>query len=97
VERHSGRKITAKVLPGCRGLHAVSPALAYVKSQVAMVSRLRWDGALYHQLGSPAPGNRGPKPSKENRQQGFQAWSNRSDTPWEDVEVDWYRGQRKKL
>jgi hypothetical protein len=27
----------------------------------------------------------------------LQGWAERSDTPWEDVEVDWYGGQRKQL
>jgi len=27
----------------------------------------------------------------------LQGWAERSDTPWETVEVDWYGGQRKKL
>ena len=91
-------------LPGRRlvlvvdgGFAAVSLALACVKSRVAMVSRLRWDAALYHLPGPRPPGKRGPKPTKGPRQQSLQGWAERSDTPWEDVEVDWYRGQRKKL
>jgi hypothetical protein len=91
-------------LPGRRlvvvvdgGFSAVSLALACVKHRVGMVSRLRWDAALYHPPGSQPPGKRGRKPSKGQRQRSLQAWAERSDTPWEDVEVDWYGGQRKKL
>jgi hypothetical protein len=91
-------------LPGRRvvlvvdgGFAAVSLALACVKHQVVMVSRLRWDAALYHRPGPQPPGKRGPKPLKGQRQRGLQTWAARSDTPWETVEVDWYGGQRKQL
>jgi hypothetical protein len=91
-------------LPGRRlvlvvdgGFAAVSLALACVKSQVAMVSRLRWDAALYHPPGPQPPGKRGPKPLKGTRQRSMQGWAERSDTPWETVEVDWYGGKQKTL
>jgi len=91
-------------LPGRRlvlvvdgGFAAVSLALACVKSRVGMVSRLRWDAALYHPPGPQPPGKRGPKPLKGKRQRSLQAWASRSDTPWETVEVGWYGGQRKPL
>ena len=55
-------------LPGRRlvlvvdgGFAAVSLALACVKSQVAMVSRLRWDAALYHPPGPQPPGQTRPQ------------------------------------
>ena len=91
-------------LPGRRlvlvvdgGFAAVSLALACVKSQVAMVSRLRWDAALYHPPGPQPQGKRGPKPLKGKRQRSLQGWAERSDTPWETVEVEWYGGKRKTL
>jgi DDE superfamily endonuclease len=79
------------------GFAAVSLALACVKNKVVMVSRLRWDAALYHPPEPQPPGKRGRKPAKGRRQRSLQAWATRSDTPWEDVEVAWYGGQRKKL
>jgi hypothetical protein len=79
------------------GFAAVSLALACVKSQVAMVSRLRWDAALYHRPAPRPPGKRGPQPLKGKRQRSLQAWAERADTPWETVEVDWYGGRRKQL
>jgi hypothetical protein len=79
------------------GFAAVSLALACLKSRVVMVSRLRWDAALYHPPGPQPPGKRGPKPLKGKRQRSLQGWASRSDTPWETVEVDWYGGQRKAL
>jgi hypothetical protein len=87
-------------LPGRRlvlvvdgGFAAVSLALAGVKNRVTLVSRLRWDAALYHPPGPQPPGKRGPKPLKGKRQRGLQEWADRSET----VEVDWYGDQRKKL
>jgi hypothetical protein len=79
------------------GFAAVSLALTCVKHQVAMVSRLRWDAALYHPPGAQPSGKRGPKPLKGKRQRRLQDWAERAETPWEDVEVVWYGGQRKKL
>ena len=91
-------------LPGRRlvmvvdgGFAAVSLAIACVKNHVTMVSRVRWDAALYHPPGPQPPGKRGPKPTKGKRHRSLQAWAERSDTPWETVAVDWYGGQRKKL
>jgi DDE superfamily endonuclease len=55
-------------LPGRRlvlvvdgGFAAVSLALACVQHHVTMVSRLRWDAALYHPPGPQPQGQRGPK------------------------------------
>jgi hypothetical protein len=91
-------------LPGRRlvlvvdgGFAAVSLALACVKNNVVMVSRLRWDAALYHPPGAQPPAKRGPKPLKGKRQRSLQGWAERSDTPWETAEVDWYKGERKTL
>jgi len=79
------------------GFAAVSLALAGVKSPVTMVSRLRWDAALYHPPGPQPQGTRGPTPTKGQRQRSLPAWAARSDTLWETVTVDWYRGQRQTL
>jgi hypothetical protein len=79
------------------GFAALSLALACIKKRVVMVSRLRWDAALYHRPGPQSPGKRGPKPTKGKQPRSLQGWAERSDTPWEDVEVDWYGGQRKEL
>jgi DDE superfamily endonuclease len=79
------------------GFAAVSLALACVKHKVVMVSRLRWDAALYHPPVAQPPGKRGPNPLKGKRQRRLQGWAERSDTPWETVEVAWYKGERKTL
>jgi hypothetical protein len=79
------------------GFTAVALALTCVTHHVTMVSRLRWDAALYHPPAPQPQGKRGPKPLKGKRQRRLQGWAERSDTPWETVEVDWYRGERKQL
>jgi hypothetical protein len=79
------------------GFAAVSLALAWVKSPVTMVSRLRWDAALDHRPGPHPQGKRGPKPLQGKRQRSLQEWAERTDTPWETVAVDWYGGQRRTL
>jgi DDE superfamily endonuclease len=91
-------------LPGRRlvlvvdgGFAVVSLALACVNNHVTMVSRLRWDAALYHPPEPQPPGKRGRKPAKGKRQRSLQGWAERSDTSWATVEVDWYRGERKQL
>jgi hypothetical protein len=58
---------------------------------------LRWDVALSHPPTPQPPGKRGPKPTKGKRQRRLQSWAERSDTPWETVEVLWYGGQLKTL
>jgi hypothetical protein len=95
VRRWLPRRRLVLVVDG--GFAAVSLALACVTHHVAMVSRLRWDAALYHPPEPQPQGKRGPKPLKGKRQRRLQEWAERTDTPWETVEVDWYRGQRKKL
>jgi DDE superfamily endonuclease len=82
------------VLVGDGGFAAVSLALACVNSQVAMVSRLRWDAALDHPPGPQPQGKRGPKPLKGKRQRRLPGWAERSETPGETMEVDWSGGQR---
>jgi hypothetical protein len=79
------------------GFAAVSLALACVTHHVTMVSRLRWDAALYHPPKPQPQGKRGPKPTKGKRQRSLQGWAERSDTPWKTVEVVWYGGPLKTL
>jgi hypothetical protein len=64
---------------------------------VTLVMRLRSDSVFYHQPGPRLAGRRGPKPKKGARQRSLAEWANRSDTVWEEVEVGWYGGVRKKL
>jgi hypothetical protein len=79
------------------GFAAVELARACQRRQVTMLCRLRLDAALYHPPGLQPSGRRGPKPKKGARQRRLMEWAGRSDTPWEEVEVDWYGGRRKRV
>jgi DDE superfamily endonuclease len=65
--RQQMMKQVRRWLPGRRlvlvvdgGFAAVALALACVKNKVVMVSRLRWDTALYHPPNPRPPGKCGP-------------------------------------
>ena len=95
VRRWLPQRLLVLVVDG--GFAAVALALAGGDSQVTMVARLRLDAALYHPP-APAPaGTRGRKPLKGQRQRSLKVWAARSDPPWEELEVDWYGGERKAL
>jgi hypothetical protein len=76
---------------------AVSLALACVTRQVTMISRQRWDAALYYPPGPQPKGKRDRKPTKGKRQRGWQDWAERSETPWATLAVDGHGGQRNTL
>jgi hypothetical protein len=65
--------------------------------QITLVTRLRMDANLYHPPGAQPRSKRGRKPLKGGRQRKLEEWAARSDTAWEEVEVSWYRGERKKV
>src|SRR5512135_2772829 len=79
------------------GFAAVDLARACQRHRVTMICRLRLDAALYHPPGPQPPGKRGRKPKKGPRQRRLAEWARRSDTPWREVEVDWYGGRRKPM
>jgi hypothetical protein len=95
VRRWLPERLLVLVVDG--GFAAVALALASTASEVVMVSRLRLDAALYHPP-APRPARApGRKPTKGPRQRSLKGWAARTDTPWEYVVVDWYRGERKPL
>jgi len=65
--------------------------------RLVLVTRLRMDANLYHPPGEQPISKRGRKPLKGARQRKLSQWAVRSDTPWEEVEVCWYGGVRKKV
>jgi len=80
------------------GYAAVKLALVCAGTpNLALVTRLRWDAALYHPPAPRPAGQRGPAPLKGARQRSLKEWAARRDTPWEEVEVAWYGGRQKKL
>jgi DDE superfamily endonuclease len=96
VHRWQQRRLVVLVADG--GYAAVKLALRCSgRPNLAMVTRLRWDAALYHPPSAQPEGKPGPKPLKGRRQRKLTAWAARSDTPWEEVEVRWYGGVKKKM
>lgn len=61
------------------------------------MTRLRWDASLYHDAPKRTQAQRGKKPEKGARQRSPEEVVNRQDTVWEESEVDWYGGLKKKL
>lgn len=64
---------------------------------LALVTRLRWDASLYLEPPPPRPGKRGPVRLKGARQRSPIEWVGRSDADWEEVEITWYKGIKKKM
>lgn len=65
--------------------------------KVTLVTRLRMDARLYHPPSPQPKGKRGRKPRKGARQRSLNEWAARSDTPWEEIEVEWYGGVQKQM
>ena len=96
VHRWLPERLVVLVVDG--GYAAVKLALVCAATpNLALVTRLRWDASLYHPPPASAAGQRGPTPSKGARQRSLKQWAARRDRPWEEVEVAWYGGQKKKL
>lgn len=79
------------------GYAAVKLALLCASEDVTLVTRLRMDASLYHPPGPQPKGKRGRKPLKGRRQGWLKEWAARKDTPWEEVEVEWYGGEKKMM
>ena len=100
-------RLTVRWLPQRTIVLVVDGAFAAVKlalccsgaptPRLFLLTRLRLDANLYHPPGKQPPGKRGPKPCKGARQRKLTEWAKRSDTPWEEREVDWYGGVHKKV
>lgn len=95
VRRWLPDRVLVLVVDG--GYAVVSLALACIGINTVMVSRLRWDAALYHKPDPQPEGKRGPKPKKGKRQRKLKTWAARSDTPFVEEEVNWYGGKTKKM
>jgi hypothetical protein len=62
-----------------------------------MICRLRLDAGWYDPPGERPAGKRGPKPKKGPRQVQLKEWAGRDDPPWQDREVEWSGGERKRM
>ncbi len=67
------------------------------EAPLRLVSRLRWDAALYAPPGQPPPGKRGPKPKKGVRLPSLATRLTDPETPWERVDVAWYGGRQRTV
>ena len=95
VRRWYPERRVVLVLDG--GFAAVKLARACRRHRVTMICRLRLDAGLYDPPGERPAGKRGPKPKKGPRQVKLKEWAGRDDTPWEEREVEWYGGERKRM
>ncbi len=95
VRRWLPERVLVLVVDG--GLPLSKLALCCAGQDVALVTRLRLDASLYHLPGPPPTGKRGRQPRKGQRQRSLTEWAARRDTPWAEVEVEWYGGVKKKV
>src|SRR6185295_2836883 len=96
VHRWLPERLVVLVVDG--GYAAVKLALLCAGTpNLALVTRLRWDASLFHPPAPRTAGQRGPTPDKGARQRSLKQWAAHGDTPWEESEVPWYGGQKKKL
>jgi len=95
VRRWLPRRVIVLVVDG--GFAAIKLALCCAGQDVALVTRLRLDASLYHPPPPQPAGKRGRKPRKGARQRSLTEWAARRDTPWTQVEVEWYGGRKKKV
>ena len=87
-----------KVLVVDGGYAAVKLALVCASlNQTTLVMRFHWDAALHHFPEAKARGRRGPAPLKGQRQRSPKAWAARGDNTWDEGEIDWYGGEKKKM
>ena len=88
----------AKVLVVDGSYAAIKLALVCASlKNTTLVMRFYWNAALYHPPGKKDPTYRGPVPRKGQRQLTPKAWATRRDAIWENVEIDWYGGRKKKM
>ncbi len=91
---HPKREI---VLLADGGFAAVTLVHDCQKLGVTLISRLRVDASLYR-FPEPRPaGKRGPKPKKGERESSPKQRLDDPATVWAELEVLWYRGEKKRL
>jgi hypothetical protein len=87
-----------KVLVVDGGYAAVKLALVCASlKNTALVMRFHWDAALHHFPSEKPSGRRGPAPLKGKRQRSPKTWAARRDTKWDEAEIAWYGGEKKRM
>lgn len=88
----------AKVLVVDGGYAAVKLALVCASlKNTTLVWRFHWDAVLHRLPEEKATGRRGPAPLKGSRQRSPKTWAARGDTKWDEREIEWYGGEKKKM
>jgi protein-S-isoprenylcysteine O-methyltransferase Ste14 len=96
VRRWLPGRLVVLVVDG--GYAAVKLALICASTpNLALVFRLRGKARVYDKPGPRPAGQSGPKPLKGARRLSPKARAAASDTPWEERELNWYGGEKKKM
>ncbi len=68
-----------------------------VKKNVLLISRLRLDSALYEFSVTPEKIQRGRRRQKGNLSSSLKQLSSDASQPWQEIEINWYGGEKKKV
>jgi len=81
------------------GLVAVKLGLrcARFSNPITFISRLQLNARLFNEPGTQPPGKPGPKPKKGQRQPSLKQRLNDPNTKWEEIDVPWYGGKKRKI
>src|SRR3990167_4260945 len=84
------------ILIGDGGFACIRLGHACKKKNVTLISRLRLDAALYEFASSPLKGQRGRHREKGDRFTSLKQLANDIAQPWQEIEINWYGGEKKK-
>jgi hypothetical protein len=87
----------AFILVGDGGFACAKLAWTCLRYNIALVSRLKMNAAIYALPEEAPKGKRGRKPKKGARLIAFQEMLKMEDLPWEEVEVAGYDGKKKRV
>ena len=87
----------AWILIGDGGFACIRLAHNCVKKNVTLISRLRLDSALYEFPVTPEKIKRGRRREKGKRCQSLKPLSCDASQPWQEIEVNWYGDEKKKV
>jgi hypothetical protein len=85
------------ILLGDGGFASVELANACLENGGHLISRLRIDARLYSEPPERISGKKGRIASKGKQIASFKSMIEHKELVWQDVEVNWYAGQKKKL
>lgn len=82
---------------GDGGFSCVKLGLACQRRKVTLISRLRKDSALYEPVSEITTKQRGRPKQKGERAKSLNEIIQQPDLVWEEYEIDWYGGKRKRI